>query len=133
MKDQTLLRHKTKAFGQSAKPRKAHKAMYTLPLHLKAKQLNAPLSKELRKKLGMRTARAKKGDKVRVVRGDHKKKEGKIVEVNAKTGQVCIEALVIRKQGGKESLIPIRASKVVIIETDRKPKQAQATQAKATK
>ncbi len=96
-----------------------------MPLHKKASLVRAHLSKELRKKLGCRSARLRKGDKVRVMRGSFKKKEGKVVEVDLKKAKVFIEGIVSKKQGGKEKLIPLQPSNLMIIETERKPKAAK--------
>ncbi|MGB9577511.1 MAG: 50S ribosomal protein L24 [Candidatus Micrarchaeia archaeon] len=119
------VKRKKKAFHASKQPRKARKRFYSMPLHKKASLVRAHLSKELRKKLGCRSARLRKGDKVRVMRGSFKKKEGKVVEVDLKKAKVFIEGIVSKKQGGKEKLIPLQPSNLMIIETERKPKAAK--------
>ena len=68
-----------------------------------------------------------KGDTVRVVRGDDKGKEGKIIRVNLKTGRVTIEGVNIVKKhrrarsaeeqsGIVEMPAPIHASNVMLID-----------------
>src|SRR6476660_2202051 len=67
-----------------------------------------------------------KGDTVRVVRGDDKGKEGKIIRVYTKTGRVTIEGVNIVKKhrrarseeqpGIGEMAAPIHASNVMLID-----------------
>ena len=68
-----------------------------------------------------------KGDTVRVVRGDDKGKEGKIIRVNLKSGRVTIEGVNIVKKhrrarsadeqsGIVEMPAPIHASNVMLID-----------------
>lgn len=45
--------------------------------------MSAPLSKELQKKYNVRSMSVRKGDTVRIVRGDETKKNGKDVKVTA--------------------------------------------------
>ena len=75
-----------------------------------------------------------KGDTVRVMRGDEKGKEGKVMRVNAKTGRVTIEGINMVKRHRKarraeeQSAIvdfpaPMHASNVMLID----PKSGAAT------
>ena len=59
----------------------------TRPLHLKGKFLVAHLVKDLRLKYGKRNARVRVGDKVRVLRGTFKGREGKVERVDTKNGE----------------------------------------------
>lgn len=73
-----------------------------------------------------------KGDTVRVMRGDDKGKEGKVLRVYTKTGRITIEGVNIvkrhrkaRQQGEESGIVsfpaPIHVSKVMLIDpkTDR--------------
>ena len=68
--------HSTKWKG-STQPRKQRKYLHNLPDHLVSTQLHVHLNKPLREKHGIRAIRVRAGDKVKVVRGTHKGKEGK--------------------------------------------------------
>ena len=68
-----------------------------------------------------------KGDTVRVVRGDDKGREGKVIRVNRKTGRVTIEGINIVKRHRKarraeeqsgiiDFAAPIHASNVMLID-----------------
>ncbi len=117
----------------SRQPRKKRLAQYKAPLHARRKTVHAHLSKELRARLGTRTAQVRKGDTVKIVRGDSRKLSGKVVEVDVSRGRIFVEKIVQKKQSGKEILVPIQPSNVMITETQReaKTRAAQKTQAKA--
>ncbi len=113
----------------SAKPRKKRLALYEAPLHARQKLAAAHLSKELRAKMKKRSVQLKKGDKVRVLRGSFKKKEGKVFSVYLKDSSAVIEGIVRKKQSGKEVPVPIHASKLLIIElAARTPKRKEKKQ-----
>ena len=79
------------------------------------KKFGAALSKDLQEKHGKKAIRPVKGDSVRIVRGGFKKIEGKVSDVNPRTGKVFVEGVTREKiAGGKTGAIPIDASKVVI-------------------
>src|SRR5205814_9979645 len=72
-----------------------------------------------------------KGDTVRVVRGDEKGKEGKVIRVNRKTGRVTIEGVNIVKRHRKarraeeqsgivEFPAPVHASNVMLVDAKGK-------------
>jgi large subunit ribosomal protein L24 len=118
----------------SAKPRKKRLALYLAPLHARQKLAAAHLAKDLRAKLKKRSLQLKKGDKVRVMRGSFKKKEGKVTRVDLKRSAAFIEAIVRKKQSGKEVQAPIHASNLLIIEiAGRTPKRKARKEAKEAK
>ncbi|HDI01534.1 MAG TPA: 50S ribosomal protein L24 [Candidatus Bathyarchaeota archaeon] len=106
------------ALTTSAKPRKQRKALYTMPHHLRHKLLSAPLSKELRAKYGFRSLPVRVGDRVRVMRGDFKGIEGKVIRVDRERGRVYIDTVTRPKVDGTPVNVPIHASKVMIVELD---------------
>jgi len=77
--------------------------------------LHALLSEELRKKLKKHSLRVRKGDKVRIMRGDFKGLEGEVISVDTEKGKVKVQGASIRKADGTEVPLPIDASKVMII------------------
>ena len=79
-----------------------------------------------------------KGDTVRVVRGDDKGKEGKVLRVNLKSGRVTVEGVNIvkrhrrarsaeEKSGIMEMPAPIHASNVMLLD----PKSGDPTRTRA--
>jgi|SRR3989338_6564259 len=111
------------AIMKSSKPKKQRKQHYTMPLHVQQKSFASHLSKELRKELGRRTLEIRKGDKVKVMRGKHKGKSGKVVDVNRKKMQVFIEKITVKKTNGREVGIPLRPSNLLLIEVSREDKK----------
>ncbi|MEB3806882.1 MAG: 50S ribosomal protein L24 [Desulfurococcales archaeon] len=100
----------------SRHPRKQRKAYYNAPLHVRQKLVTAPLSKELQEKYGIKRLPVRKGDKVRVTRGDFKGAEGEVVEVNLKTYRIHIDGVTIEKADKTPVFRPIHPSKVEIID-----------------
>ncbi len=100
---------------KSKQPRKQRKRFFNLPLHLRWHLLNAPLSPELRKELGVKRLPVRKGDVVRITRGDWKGHEGKVVEVDLKRARIYVEGVTVKKADGTERYYPIHPSKVMIV------------------
>jgi large subunit ribosomal protein L24 len=95
---------------------KQRKYAHNAPLHLKGKFLNAPVSAELQKKTNMKTLRVRKGDKVKVLRGQFKGLIGAVESVSLADSRIFIpKAEVIKKDGAKVKY-PIHASNVQLVE-----------------
>lgn len=60
----------------------------------------------------------RKNDIVRVMRGAYKGYEGKVVKVEPKRGFIYIEGLTRKKARGQPVMIPIHASKAMIVKLD---------------
>jgi len=100
----------------SKQPRKQRKYRYNAPLHIRSRFLGSHLSPELRKKYGKRSARVKKTDKVKIMRGQFKGKGGKVESVNTKRGIVYIEGIEAIKKDGTKTKYPIHSSNLMITE-----------------
>lgn len=104
---------------QSKKARKQRAFSAHLDLHQQQKRLSVHTSKELRKETKKRSVSLRKGDMVKIVRGEHRGKSGKITKVSYENGKAFIEKLLAKKAGGKEAFIPIHASNLVLTELNR--------------
>ncbi|MEM0010829.1 MAG: 50S ribosomal protein L24 [Thermofilaceae archaeon] len=103
----------------SSQPRKVRKRqLYRAPLHIKSKQLVAPLSEELRKEYGVKRVRVRTGDTVLIVRGSFRGHEGKVVKVLVKKGRIFVEGATRVRSDGREIYVPIHPSKVVVTKLD---------------
>ncbi len=102
----------------SRQPRKQRKALYNAPLHVRQKLMGAPLSPELREKYGVRTLPVRKGDKVKIMRGDFKGHVGKVVKVDLTRLRIYIEGVTIKRSDGTPVFRPIHPSNVMIVELD---------------
>jgi large subunit ribosomal protein L24 len=95
-------------------PGKQRKLLNNAPAHLRHKLMAAPLSPELITSKGVKTLPVRKGDTIRVMRGDHKGFEGKISQVNLKKYRIYVEGLTREKVDGSTIFLPIHPSKVLI-------------------
>jgi large subunit ribosomal protein L24 len=77
-------------------------------------KFGSSLSPELREKHGRRSVRPRVGDTVRIVRGEFKDIEGKVIHVDTKLGVVNVEGVTHEKLKGGTSPIPIHSSNVLV-------------------
>jgi len=102
------------AWKSSVRPRKQRKYNYNAPLHLRGSQLHAHLSKELRQKHGVRALRVRVGDTVKVLRGTHKGKEGKVERIEMKRCRVIIDKIEVKKLQGGVAKYPLQPSNLLL-------------------
>jgi large subunit ribosomal protein L24 len=95
-------------------PRKQRKLLHNAPAHLRHKLMAAPLSPELFASKGVKTLPVRKGDTVRIMRGDHRGFEGKISRVDLKNYRIYVEGLTREKVDGTAIFVPVHPSKVMI-------------------
>jgi large subunit ribosomal protein L24 len=106
--------------GKSKQSRKQRKARYNAPLHTRHKFMSAPLSEDLRDKFGKRSFPLRKGDTVKVMRGDDKGKEGKVRAVNLKNEEITVEGVVVARSDLSEVPRSIHPSNVMITKLELK-------------
>src|SRR3990167_4472150 len=99
------------------------KIRYQSKLHKKRDFLNAHLSKELRQALKKRSEALKKGDKVKVMRGNHNGKEARVTRVKYQESKVYLEGLFHRTARAKEVPVPFQPSNLMIIEIAKEGKK----------
>jgi large subunit ribosomal protein L24 len=100
---------------RSSQPRKQRLARHHAPHHQARKQMASHLSEELLLKYNRRSATVITGDEVKVLRGDHKGKSGKIVEVDVSVRKVVVEGVTNKKADGTEVPLPVDPSNLVIV------------------
>jgi large subunit ribosomal protein L24 len=96
------------------KPSKQRKLLYQSPAHKIRKLLSAPLSGDLRKSQGRRSYPVRKGDTVKIVRGDFAGIEGKITKVDTHRQRIFVEGVQREKVAGTSENVSVHSSKVVI-------------------
>ena len=94
--------------------RKQRKYRANAPLHIKLKLMGAHLSKDLRRKYGIRSISIRKGDEVRIMRGKFKGKTGKIGKVNIKKQKVAIDGIQNKKKDGTKIDVYFDTSNLLI-------------------
>lgn len=112
---------------RSKQPRKQRKYRFNAPLHLKREFFSALLSKELRKKFGVKHVIVRKGDKVKILRGQYKNRIGQVEKVNFKRERIFVTGAEVTKRDGSKSFYPIHPSKIQIQEIvldDKKRKKS---------
>ena len=103
---------------KSKKPGKQRLAQINAPYHVSRKFMTAKLVRELREKLGIKRLPVRKGDVVRVVRGEWTGHEGKVVAVDYKKIALHIDGVTIKKADGTPVYYPIHPSNVMIVKLD---------------
>mmetsp|Transcript_51869 Transcript_51869/g.110227 ORF Transcript_51869/g.110227 Transcript_51869/m.110227 type:complete len:132 (+) Transcript_51869:87-482(+) len=119
----------------SSTARKARKAHFNAPSHLRQKIMSATLSKELRSKYNVRSIPIRRDDEVMVMRGQFKERDGKVTQVYRKKWRIHIERVTRDKVNGQTVPVGIHPSKVVItkIKLDKDRKALLDRKNKATK
>lgn len=127
--------------------RKARRAHFQAPSHVRRILMSAPLSKELRAKFGVRSLPVRKDDEVRVVRGFKRSRkdaksagdvEGKVTACYRLKWVIHIDKLTRNKANGTAMPVGIHPSNVVITKLkltanrkrilDRKAQHAKAAE-----
>jgi len=96
-------------------PSKQRKRLYEAPYHSRNAMLSAHLSTELRKTHNTRSVTVRRGDTVRVLRGDYKGYEGRVVRVDRGKYRIFVEGINREKADGTSIPVPIHPSKVEVI------------------
>src|SRR3989344_1273139 len=106
------------SWNKSVQPRKQRKYRYEAPLHLKQKFMHINLSPELRGKYGKRNLQIRKGDKIKILRGQFKKRDGKVERVSLKAEKVFVTGIEVIKKDGTKTLFPLAPSNLMIMDLD---------------
>ncbi len=107
----------------SIQPRKQRKYRKNAPLHVKRTMLHCHIAKDLRKKYGTRNRSLRTGDKVKILVGDFKGKEGKVSAINTKKLKVYIEGIEHIKKNGSKVRIPLEPSNLMITMLEKEDKR----------
>merc|ERR1712093_623530 len=99
----------------SSARRKQRRARFSADSAERRRRMCAPLSRELRSQhKGVKSMPIRKDDEVMVIRGDHKGREGKVIQVYRKKWAIHVEKVTREKANGAVVHIPFDASKLVI-------------------
>ena len=85
--------------------------------------MSVNLSKELRQKYTKRAIRVKKGDKIKVMRGQYTKQTGMVERVSVKYQKVYVTGIDQIKKDGTKRLIPLEASNLQIVQLNTSDKK----------
>ena len=104
----------------STKARKQRKARANAPLHKKRRMVSAHLDSALMKEYNVRSVAVRKGDTVRVIRGDKdfKASEAKVASVDLKNLKLIIENVTVPKADSTQKPKPVDPSNVLLTKLD---------------
>ncbi len=88
--------------------------LHSSSIRVRNKSLSSTLSKDLKEKHSFDHVTLRKGDTVKIMRGDFKGIEGKVARTYAKSGQINIEGVTREKLKGGTVPVKINASKVMV-------------------
>jgi len=106
----------SKTWKKSTQARKQHKFKHNAPLHVRQKMMHVHLSPDLRKSYGFRNLQVRKGDKIKVLSGHFKKKEGAVERVDLKSEKVYVSGIDYIKKDGTKVPLALHPSNLMIVE-----------------
>jgi large subunit ribosomal protein L24 len=110
----------------SIQPRKVRKAQLNMPLHQARKQMASHLNEALLLKYNRRRVTVVVGDEVKVMRGDHHGKTGRVSRVDTKSRRVVIDGITHKKADGTEVALPVHPSNLLIMKLNLEDKRRRA-------
>lgn len=102
----------------SKSPRKQRRFIRDAPVHAHKRLLRCRLDEFLQEEYGLRNLVVKKGDLVRVMRGQFRETEGKVIAVDYSHIRVYIDSASGAKSDGKEVQVPIHPSNLMLVKLE---------------
>ncbi len=99
-------------------PRKQRRQVQQSPMHEHRNLLNCRLDEFLQEEYGLRSLLVKKGDLVKIMRGQFRDTEGKVVRVDHKNMRVHLDSATVTKSDGKEVNTPIHPSNLMLVKLE---------------
>lgn len=99
-------------------PRKQRRRIHKSPIHSHKRNLKCRLDEFLREEYGLRSLVVKKGDLARIMRGQFRDTEAKVVRVDYSAVRVYLESATTTKADGKEAQIPIHPSNLMLVKLE---------------
>lgn len=100
----------SKSWKSSKKPSKQRKFRENAPMHVREKIVSVNVANDLRDELGTRSVPLRRGDRVKVMRGDRKGEEGIVSEVNREGYKIYVDGIDFEKNDGTLRDVPLRPS-----------------------
>ncbi len=102
----------------SKAPKKQRKQVHAAPLHANKNRLRCRLDEFLQEEYGLRSLTVKKGDLVKIMRGQFRDTEGKVIRIDYADIQVFLDNATVTKSDGKEASIPIHPSNLMLVKLE---------------
>ncbi len=123
----------SKEWKSSSKPKKQVKYAANAPFHIRHKFMTAKVSDEMAKKHGLKRIAVRKGDKVKIARGQFRGKSGKVNRVDLSYIKIYVDGIDRNKTEGAKAFYPIHPSNVIITELNMEDKRRIKKKAKNEK
>jgi large subunit ribosomal protein L24 len=114
-------------------PRKQRRRIRNAALHEKKNLLKCRLDEFLQEEYGLRSLVVKKGDLVKIMRGQFRDTEGKVTVVSHRTSRVFLDNATITKADGKEAPVPIHPSNLMLVKLELDDERKQLIESKVMK
>lgn len=102
----------------SKSPRKQRQKVRSAVHHEKKNLLKCRLDEFLQEEYGLRSLVVKKGDLVRIMRGQFRDTESKVTKVSYRKRVVYLDSTTITKSDGKEAIVPIHPSNLMLVKLE---------------
>jgi large subunit ribosomal protein L24 len=99
-------------------PRKQRRMTREAPVHANKRLLKCHLDEFLQEEYGLRSLVVKKGDLVRIMRGQFRDTEGKVIRVDYANARVYLDSASITKSDGKEANVPMHTSNLMLVKLE---------------
>ena len=99
-------------------PGKQRRRIYKSPIHAHKNMLKCRLDEFLREEYAMRSMVPKKGDLVRIMRGQFRDTEGKINRVDYGSIRIFVDNATTTKADGKEVHLPVHPSNLMLVKLE---------------
>lgn len=116
-----------------SKRRTQRRRYFEAPIHRVRRMMSATLSDELRSRYGVRSFPIRKGDSVKVLRGDYKGVTGNVTRVDYSGRRIYVDGAVRQKVSGETVHMPIHPSKVMIVKLNLDDKRRLEALERASK
>lgn len=104
--------------GSPKSPRKQRRMIHKSPIHVNKRLLRCHLDEFLQEEYGLRSLVVKKGDLVRIMRGQFRDTEGKVIRVDYADARVYLDSASITKADGKEANVPVHPSNLMLVKLE---------------
>ena len=129
IKDSVKVKEMTKKVS-SKSPSKQRKKLYASPIHANKKRLKCRLDEFLQEEYGLRSLVVKTGDLVKIMRGQFRDTEGKVIRVDYKDVEVFLDNATVTKADGKEVNIPVHPSNLMLVKLEMDDERKQLIESK---
>jgi large subunit ribosomal protein L24 len=99
-------------------PRRQRRLIRRSSIHSHKRLLRCRLDETLREEYGVRSLGLKKGDLVRIMRGQFRDTEAKVQRVDYTKARVMLDAASVTKADGKEARIAMSASNLMMVKLE---------------